>query len=76
MRIVWELREGPTTTVTLTFWTMPDSIFDRIRETGRSGWWRRRWAKSLRRMQELIESGAKVPRIEVAGLPRRPAGVA
>ena len=76
MRIVWELREGPITTVTLTFWTMPDLIFDRIRETGRSGWWRRRWAKALRRMQQLVESGAEVPRIEVAGRPRRPAGVA
>jgi uncharacterized protein YndB with AHSA1/START domain len=76
MRIVWELREGPTTTVILTFWTLPDSIFDRARETGRSGWWRRRWGKALRRMRELIESGAEVPRLEVAGRTRRPAGVA
>jgi uncharacterized protein YndB with AHSA1/START domain len=75
MRIVWELREGPITTVTLTFWTLPDSMVDRFREAGRSGWWRRRWGKALRRMQELIESGEEVPRIEVAGRPRRPAGV-
>ncbi len=36
IRIVWELEEGPTTTVTLTFWTAPATAFDRIREFGRS----------------------------------------
>ena len=30
MRLVWELEAGPTTTVTLTFWTAPPSIFDRM----------------------------------------------
>jgi uncharacterized protein YndB with AHSA1/START domain len=72
MRLVWELEAGPTTTVTLTFWTAPPSIFDRIRELGRERWWRRRWVKALARMRELIESGASVPRIEVAGADRVP----
>jgi uncharacterized protein YndB with AHSA1/START domain len=72
MRLVWELEGGPTTTVTLTFWTVPPSIFDRVRELGRERWWRRRWAKALTRMRELIESGASVPRIEVAGADRVP----
>jgi uncharacterized protein YndB with AHSA1/START domain len=72
MRLVWELEAGPTTTVTLTFWTAPPSIFDRIRELGRERWWRRRWAKALSRMRDLIESGADVPRIEVAGADRVP----
>jgi uncharacterized protein YndB with AHSA1/START domain len=72
MRLVWELEPGPTTTVTLTFCTAPPSIFDRIREIGRERWWRRRWAKTLARMRDLIESGAEVPRIEVAGADRVP----
>ena len=72
MRLVWELEAGPTTTVTLTFWTVPPSIFDRIRELGRERWWHRRWAKALTRMRDLIESGASVPRIEIAGADRVP----
>ncbi len=76
MRLVWELREGPTTTVSITFWTEPANTVDRIREIGRSRWWRRRWAKALRRMRELIESGAEAPRIEVAGGDRRPTQIA
>ena len=76
MRIVWELEEGPTTKVTLTFWTAPASLFDRLRELGRSRWWRRRWGKALRRMRELIESGAAAPRTELAGGDRMPPIVA
>jgi uncharacterized protein YndB with AHSA1/START domain len=72
MRLVWELEAGPTTTVTLTFWTAPPSIFDRIREIGRERWWRRRWTKSLARMRDLLESGAQVPRVEIAGGDRVP----
>jgi uncharacterized protein YndB with AHSA1/START domain len=72
IRLVWELESGPTTTVKLTFWTAPPSIFDRIREFGRERWWRRRWAKALTRMRDLIESGAAVGRIEVAGADRVP----
>jgi hypothetical protein len=72
MRLVWELESGPTTTVRLTFWTDPPSLFDRIREIGRERWWRRRWAKALVRMRDLIESGADVPRVQVAGTDRVP----
>jgi uncharacterized protein YndB with AHSA1/START domain len=72
MRLVWELEAGPTTTVTLTFWTIPPSIFERIREIGRERWWRRRWSKALGRMRDLIESGATVPRVEIAGGDRVP----
>ena len=72
IRMVWELEEGPITTVRLTFWTSPPSAFDRFRETGRSGWWKRRLGKALRRMQELIESGAVAPRTQVAGGDRLP----
>jgi uncharacterized protein YndB with AHSA1/START domain len=75
MRLVWELEEGPTTNVTLTFWTTPTSAFDRFRELGRTRWWRRRWSKALRRMRELIESGAVASRTEVAGGDRVPTSV-
>jgi uncharacterized protein YndB with AHSA1/START domain len=75
MRIVWELQEGPTTTIALTFWTAPASRFDRLRETGRSRWWRRRWSRALRRLRDLVESGVEVPRTGVAGGDRLPTGV-
>jgi uncharacterized protein YndB with AHSA1/START domain len=67
IRMVWELSGGPTTDVTLTFWTEPPSAFDRLRERGRERWWRRRLGKMLRRMREQIESGAEAPRTGVAG---------
>jgi len=72
MRVVWELEEGPITEVTMTFWTEPTSRFDRLRELGRTRWWRRRWKKALGRMRERIESGAAAPRTEVAGGDRVP----
>jgi uncharacterized protein YndB with AHSA1/START domain len=72
MRLVWELEAGPTTTVRLTFWSTPSSAFDRARQIGRERWWRRRWSKALTRMRELIESGAAVPRVEIAGGDRVP----
>ena len=72
MRLVWELSEGPTTEIKLTFWTSPPSMFDRVRERGRERWWRRRLGKALRRMRELLESGAEAPRTGVAGEDRVP----
>jgi uncharacterized protein YndB with AHSA1/START domain len=72
IRLVWELEAGPTTTVRLTFWTAPPSMFDRIREIGRERWWRRRWTRALGRMRDLIESGGDVPRVEIAGGDRVP----
>jgi hypothetical protein len=71
----WELtEEGGVTTVTLHFWTRPDNPVDRLREVGRSRWWRRRWSRALRRMRELVESGTQdVPHAKVAGEDRLPA---
>jgi len=75
LRTVWELKEGPgVTTVVLTFWTEPGALLDRLRELGRSSWWRRRWRKALRRMRDLIETGAaSTPHAEIAGGDRVPA---
>jgi uncharacterized protein YndB with AHSA1/START domain len=75
IRIVWELQEGPTTTIALTFWTAPTTHIDRVREIGRSRWWHRRWSRALRRLRDLVESGEKVPRTGVAGGDRLPTGV-
>ena len=75
MRTVWELREGPTTTVVLTFWTAPASPIDRVREIGHTRWWRRRWSRALRRMRDLLESGEEPPRLGAAGGDRLPTGV-
>jgi uncharacterized protein YndB with AHSA1/START domain len=72
IRIVWELEEGPTTTLSLTFWTTPPGPFQRLREIGREGWWRRRWKRGLLRLRDLIESGKPAPRAEVAGGDRIP----
>jgi uncharacterized protein YndB with AHSA1/START domain len=73
MRLVWELEEGPTTNVSLTFWTTPAGAFDRIRERGRERWWRRRWSRALKRMAELVESGAAPQPTGAAGADRVPA---
>jgi uncharacterized protein YndB with AHSA1/START domain len=73
IRAVWELHDGNPTEVTLTFWTEPAGPLDRARELGRGRWWRRRWSRALRRLRELVESGAEVaPRAEVAGGDRVP----
>jgi uncharacterized protein YndB with AHSA1/START domain len=72
IRMVWELEEGPTTRVRLTFWTIPPGPLERLREIGRERWWRRRWRTALRRLAELIESGESPPRTEIAGVDRIP----
>jgi uncharacterized protein YndB with AHSA1/START domain len=76
MRLVWELEQGPTTRVVLTFWTAPASPLQRMREFGRERWWRRRLSRALRRMREQIESGQTAPRAELAGGDRVPTTVA
>jgi uncharacterized protein YndB with AHSA1/START domain len=76
IRTVWELREGPTTVVALTFWTEPSNPIDRLRELGRSRWWRRRWGKALRRLRDRIESGDVPVSATAAGADRTPAAAA
>jgi uncharacterized protein YndB with AHSA1/START domain len=71
-RVVWELEEGPTTKVTLTFWTAPATALDRARELGRGPWWRRRWKRALTRLRDVIESGEGAPRAGVGGGDRMP----
>ena len=72
---VWELVAGPggATELRLTFWTEPSHPLDRLREMlGAARWYRRQWRRALRRLRELLESGASVQRIGVAGEDRVP----
>jgi uncharacterized protein YndB with AHSA1/START domain len=75
----WELEEGPGggTTVRLTFWTKPASVFGRIGElmTLSSGWYKRRWKTALRRLGELVEGERPAVRVTVAGGDRAFTGV-
>jgi uncharacterized protein YndB with AHSA1/START domain len=80
VRAVWELSEGSggVTDVTLTFWTEPGTMLNRLADLLLAGrWWRRNWKQALHRMSALVESGAEPPdRIVVAGGDRLPAGIA
>ena len=72
----WELvsEPGDATELRLTFWTEPLQLLDRLREhPGAARWWRRRWARALRRLRDLLESGADVEPVRVAGADRVPA---
>ena len=73
---VWELADGASPQsceVTLTFWTEPSNLFDRLRNPlGRAGGLRRGWRRALRRLKELAESGEAPAAVSVAGLDRLP----
>jgi len=73
---LWELVEGPagrTSEVTLTFWTEPRQLFDRLRELlGAERFYRRNWSIALARLKDLIESERPVERVVVAGGARLP----
>jgi uncharacterized protein YndB with AHSA1/START domain len=77
---VWELVESPSPEgceLTVTFWTEPSALFDKLREPFPSPRrLRRDWARALRRLRDLIEAGGPVKGIEVAGGDRLPTVVA
>lgn len=71
----WEMLAGAgsTTQVSLSFWTEPQHRLDRIRERlGARGWYRRRWARALRRLKRVLEDDAPTERVEIAGEDRVP----
>jgi uncharacterized protein YndB with AHSA1/START domain len=74
IRTSWELLQGPgpLTTVTVGFATEPTHPLDRVRELrpGAERRMRRHWAKAMRRLRDLIESDAEVPRARTAGAPQ------
>ena len=72
---VWELVEslGDATEVTVTFWTEPTHPWDRLREKlGHARRFRRGWRSALDQLREILESGAPIEPVGVAGEPRLP----
>lgn len=72
---VWELvgEPGGATEVTVTFWTEPSHPADRIKEKlGHARWFRRQWSGALARLREILETGAEIEPVGVAGEPRLP----
>lgn len=73
----WELTEGAAPDgceVKVVFWTEPSTAIDRVRERmpGAGRFYRRGWAGVLARLKQVIESGAPVERVAVAGGDRIP----
>jgi uncharacterized protein YndB with AHSA1/START domain len=72
----WELVDlpgGRGCEVTLSFWTEPPKLVDRLKEGPRAeGFYRRQWSTALSRLKELIESGRAAERVVVAGGDRLP----
>lgn len=77
---VWDLEEGPggLTRVHLSRWTEPSSLVDRGLEllAANSVWEERGWRQGLRRLRDLLESGAPSPaRVAPAGGNRYATGI-
>jgi uncharacterized protein YndB with AHSA1/START domain len=77
---VWELVESPGPggcEVSVTFWTEPSALFDKLHEPFPSPRrLRRDWVRALRRLRDLVEAGGPVEGIGVAGTERLPTVVA
>lgn len=66
----WELvpNGGTMTDLTVSFWTEPTHPVDRLKDRALgSGWHRRQWARALERLRDLVESGAEIEPLQVAG---------
>ena len=73
---VWELAEGPSPQsceATVTFWSEPGNLFDRLRERRSSRRLGRGWSHALRRLRTIAEEGTALERVTVAGGDRLPA---
>jgi uncharacterized protein YndB with AHSA1/START domain len=73
---VWELAEAASPDaceLTVTFWTEPANVFDRMREVGSHRGLRRGWKRALRRLRSIAEDGTAVERVTVGGGDRLPA---
>jgi uncharacterized protein YndB with AHSA1/START domain len=73
----WELTEGVgpgSCEVTVTYWTEPPTLIDRLRDhkPGAARFYRRSWLGALRRLRELLEGDAEIRRVAVAGGDRIP----
>ena len=73
---VWELAEGASPQsceVTVTFWTEPTNVFDKLGERRLKRRLRRDWKRALRRLRAIAEEGTAVERVTVGGGDRLPA---
>jgi uncharacterized protein YndB with AHSA1/START domain len=73
---VWELAEGPSATsceATLTFWTEPAKLHEKLRERRLKRGLRRDWKQALRRLRTVAEEGAAIEPVTVGGGDRLPA---
>ena len=74
---VWEIAEGPSpdgSELTVTIWTEPASIFDRLGETGVSGRrLRRDLSRALDRLREIAEADTPLEHVGIGGADLLPA---
>jgi uncharacterized protein YndB with AHSA1/START domain len=73
---VWELAEGASPTsceATVTFWTEPARLNDKLRDRISHRRLGRDWKRAMLRLRALAEAGAPVERVGVAGGDRLPA---
>jgi uncharacterized protein YndB with AHSA1/START domain len=71
--IAWELVENSRTMtdVSVSFWTEPGHVTDKIKDRmGSSGWHRRQWRRALGRLRDLLESDVPIEALHVAGASR------
>jgi len=69
----WEMVDaGPEATeVTVSFWTEPTNVFDKLKGSlGAARWYRRQYARALRRLREILESSEAVEPLRVGGASR------
>jgi hypothetical protein len=74
---VWEIAEGPSpdgSELTVTIWTEPKTIFDKLGETGVSGRrLRRDLSKALGRLREIAETDSPLEHVGIGGADLLPA---
>ena len=73
---VWELAEGASPSgceVTVTFWTEPSSLHQKLRDRRGHRRLRRDWRRALVRLREIAEEGRAPERVGIGGEDRLPA---
>ncbi len=68
---IWEIAEGPApegSELTVTIWTEPPTIFDKLGETGVSGRrLRRDLSRALSRLREIVETDSPLEHVGIGG---------
>jgi uncharacterized protein YndB with AHSA1/START domain len=69
----WELVEnaGTMTDIRVSFWTEPGHPVDAVKDRlASSRWHERQWRRALKRLRDLLEAGAEIEPLRVAGASR------